>query len=382
MSRKKGARITVPGEAIESRKAKKSDQFILWGANEPTFNPLSTEKEVEVEVGQAMNWYNAMTDEPKQREFLITYAEATFPKLAPYLKGADEHSCHADGILARCITRGAQVPDKWLERLKIKIVELARIGKESSKNTAAGPAEVKKKAPVDPMVSKCIGIVNGMLEDFGLSTKDKFPDNTMSDCVLKAGASNGQRLKVHENFSSYILELEEAMAGKDPDIIEAYSCYTKAALKKVSAWLTGLPSEDLVFAAAKKTPTPKRKQTTKYILRKFTCMEKDDDLKIHSIDPKSILGAEQLWFFNTKTRKLGVFYADSEKGLGINRKSISGYDEEKSVWKKIRKPENVVPGIVDLGKVQLRKVMDEINCVASPVSHRISNETILLRVIK
>jgi hypothetical protein len=54
----------------------------------------------------------------------------------------------------------------------------------------------------------------------------------------------------------------------------------------------------------------------------------------------------------------------------------------KSVMKKLRKPEQMLPEVLKGGKVFLRNVIDNIKAVESPLSGRINEDTILLRVMK
>jgi hypothetical protein len=58
------------------------------------------------------------------------------------------------------------------------------------------------------------------------------------------------------------------------------------------------------------------------------------------------------------------------------------YTESKSVQKKLRKPEQVVPEVINGGKVFLRNVIDNIRAVQSPLSGRINADTVLVRIIK
>jgi hypothetical protein len=98
--------------------------------------------------------------------------------------------------------------------------------------------------------------------------------------------------------------------------------------------------------------------------------------------PKDVVGAMQLWVYNTKTRKLGCYHADDAGGLSVKGSSLLNFTESKSVSKKLRKPEATLPEILRGGKVYLRNALDTIKAVASPLTGRINSDTILLRVVK
>jgi hypothetical protein len=109
--------------------------------------------------------------------------------------------------------------------------------------------------------------------------------------------------------------------------------------------------------------------------------KKDDvDNKLVSIDPVKIVGAEKLWFYNVKTRKLGVYVAADAAGLDVKGSAIQNYKYNESICKTLRKPKDVLSKVLDGGKIVLRKVMSQINSKESELNGRINKDTILLRV--
>jgi hypothetical protein len=387
MGRHKQERIEIPkeGEPV-SKKALNDSAVVAWGS-EPNFlplNPLLTadEKELETEIAlcRGINWYNAMTDEKNRKAFFIEYAEKNFPEEAKKLKhiSDDLFVCgvgHAYGIVARMIMRGWPIREKHVERLEELIKEYAKtvIAKEDK------PVVMKAR---DPKIIEYCGVINGQLDDFGFGSKKGFPDTCMANVVFKMGATNAQWLKVHDHFVSLILELKSFIDG-DAEIKDAYAGNTKANIKKIYDWLVGEPSEELVKAVKKTRKTRKKKQkTSAQILKLFTYMKYDKELNIHSIAPEDILKAEQLWVFNTKTRRLGVFYTSDENGLSVIRKSIDNYDEKTSYCKKIRKPKEFIPGVMAAGKVALRRILEDVHATKTILKSHISNDVLLLKVVK
>ena len=101
-----------------------------------------------------------------------------------------------------------------------------------------------------------------------------------------------------------------------------------------------------------------------------------------SINPVDIIGAQELWAYNTKTRKLFRYIADSTLGpLNVKGTSIMGFDEVKSVGKTLRKPEDKLKEFAKASKVQLRKFLDDIKATPTVGNGRINADMILLRAI-
>ena len=112
----------------------------------------------------------------------------------------------------------------------------------------------------------------------------------------------------------------------------------------------------------------------------------DNTLKIQSVYPSEVVGAMELWAYNIKSKQLTVFRAKSNtKGLSVHRTSISEYDEATSVSKSVRanKVDSVLKDLQSVGKVALRKFMETVpGTEKDKVQHRMSDETLLIRVTK
>jgi hypothetical protein len=134
-----------------------------------------------------------------------------------------------------------------------------------------------------------------------------------------------------------------------------------------------------VKQATKKARTKKVPSKMK-LISKLKYAAENKELKIVSINPTDIIGATELWVYNSKTRKLGKYVAQEFKTLSIKGSSIENFDESKSVNKTIRKPEEKLKEFAKAGKVQLRKFLTEIKAVESRMNGRINADILLLKV--
>jgi hypothetical protein len=109
-------------------------------------------------------------------------------------------------------------------------------------------------------------------------------------------------------------------------------------------------------------------------------MKEEKTLKLVSINPVDIVGASSLWVYNTKTRKMGVYRADSLTGpLGVKGTTITGFDTGKSVSKTLRRPEDQIKEFSKAGKVVLRTYLDNIKATETKLTGRINEDVILLK---
>lgn len=143
-----------------------------------------------------------------------------------------------------------------------------------------------------------------------------------------------------------------------------------------------------VSKAKRKPRTAKPKSSDKLVARLKYC-KVDDKNSIASINPREIIGATELWVFNSKTRKIGKYVAKNidpsglsrgSSGLSVKGTTIIGFDEELSIQKTLRKPELQIKEFKSTGKIGLRKFLGTIRSSESKLTGRINQDTVLLRV--
>jgi hypothetical protein len=179
-------------------------------------------------------------------------------------------------------------------------------------------------------------------------------------------------------------ELVEAAQGKCEQLKEGYSHLSKANLKKITLFYSEILSAcDMLAQEAKinRAPRKTKAKPVEKIIGKLKFLKQDDKLKLVSINPADIIGAKELWIFNTKTRKLGKYVATEFAELTVKGTSITNFDEIKSIQKTLRKPEEQLKEFKAAGKVQLRKFLEDIKAVDIKLNGRINEDTILLKVV-
>ena len=72
----------------------------------------------------------------------------------------------------------------------------------------------------------------------------------------------------------------------------------------------------------------------------------------------------------------------SATGLSVKGTTIVGFDDKSSITKKLRKPEDVLPFILNGGKAAIKKTMENVKCMAKSANGRLNSDTIILRTIK
>jgi hypothetical protein len=190
--------------------------------------------------------------------------------------------------------------------------------------------------------------------------------------------------KIQAVFERRYAEIVEAKTTDDEDLKEAYSYMKSADYKRYDAFYTklfdGIAQYGQVKKATKKASVRKPPQKEK-LVAKLKYQKNDTTNKLVSVSPVDIIGAQELWVYNTKTRKLGKYVAEEMGGaLGVKGTAITGFNESKSVQKTLRKPELQLKDFLSAGKIELRKFMDNIKATDIKLNGRINVDTILLKV--
>lgn len=204
------------------------------------------------------------------------------------------------------------------------------------------------------------------------------------DYLVSNTVPQSQIKKFEDLFTARKTELGEAVGRADEQIIESYKHYKAADYRRHHAFiqniLDALDQYRLVKKATKKARV-KRAPNKEKIVSKLKFLKEEKTLKLVSINPVDIIGAQELWCYNTKTRKLYKYVADSVTGpLGIKGTSLTGYNETVSIGKTLRKPEEKLKEFAKAGKIQLRKFLEDIKATETLGNGRLNSDTVLLRV--
>jgi hypothetical protein len=221
------------------------------------------------------------------------------------------------------------------------------------------------------------------LDDFSTNPDAFDPKAIKVLNLLKAKEAKAAHARIIKGFYTRSYEeLQEAQLGECEQLKEAYGHLSKPQLKKLIAFYHEIISAcDMLGQEAKvnRKPRAKKAQPKEKIVAKLKYAKTNEQLKLVSINPAEIIGAKELWVYNTKSRKLGKYMASEYLELGVKGTSITGFNENLSVQKTLRKPEEQLKEFKAAGKVQLRKFLDDIRAVDIKLNGRINEDIILLR---
>jgi uncharacterized protein (DUF433 family) len=270
--------------------------------------------------------------------------------------------------------------------------EIAKIIKQGADD--AEPEEILEEKPQGPVVSiqdrlreaaaRMTEEIEEALESFNKDPEEFDPKAFKVLNLLKGKQAKAAHARIIRSFyQSGFAEVSEALEGKCEQLKEGYSHLSKKQIRKLVDFYSEIVTAcDMLAQEARinKKPRTKKAVPAEKIVAKMKYAKTHEPLKLVSINPTDILGAKELWIFNIKTRKLGKYVAAEYQELGVKGTSITGFNENISVQKTLRKPEEQLKEFKASGKVQLRKFLEDIKAVDIKLNGRINEDTILLKV--
>lgn len=354
----------------------KSETYLVnlkYMGSEPEYNG-ALEK---IDYIKAFNWYNVMIEEDEAREYVYDFfKKSDRASLISKLKRVPFSKFRNSSMwLLRIATRGGKVDPELLNKAIQDIVNTSQYATEpTSEIPIVNKTSIQDR--IKDKISEVIGDIEGIIDDgdFDINFYDWLKARQIPAMYVS---------KIISFYAPVLEELVLAYKGKDEQLVEAYKHLKKKELEKRIKFFHALISDAEKYGdSTKKLRAPRKKKTVsaEKKLKHMKIQAESKEYKVASVNPERIIGAQEVWTFNTKYKTLTVFRAQSHSGLDVNRSSIINYDEKTSITKRIgRKTEYYVDRVLNGGKVVLKKLMDEIK-TESPLQMRMNENTILLKV--
>lgn len=254
---------------------------------------------------------------------------------------------------------------------------------ESDEKVAAKPTKTIQDRLKDNVNNAC-GELEGWVDDF-IRAPAKFDVSNYNpyDTLKLAGLKPAHSSHVKTIYEKEMGEIEMAISGKESDIKEAYSHYTKPQLKKLlKLYESFIMAAERIKDEKKATRAVRKKPiSTDKLVSKLKYSKGNSELGLASIAPVSIIGASALWIYNSKTRKIGCYVAiDGGPGLGIKGSTIVGFSESKSIEKTIRKPNEFMKQFKKTTPKRRLKLFDEVKTIDTKLNGRVNDNHVLVAV--
>ena len=232
---------------------------------------------------------------------------------------------------------------------------------------------------IQNQVENYVSALEAQVDDF-INNDYKLKYDVYNDLISR-GCKSVHARKMRPLYRDCYNDLVDVYNKEDDFNQEAYSHLKPNHQKKLMDFY-GLIVDDLdrviKNATAQRKPRKQKTHSAERLVGKLKYQEEFKKLKLVSINPEKIIGATELWVFNTKYNRLGVYRAvNSVRGFSVKGCTIQHFDETESVQKTARKPKEALNV---LNKRSLKAMFKTMKTKEQPLTGRINAQTILLGV--
>lgn len=228
-----------------------------------------------------------------------------------------------------------------------------------------------------------LGEIEAMVDNF---TENGVEKHELFSYLKKMNVAQVHARKIADYYRPFVLEMEELMHDNaDKQLKEGFSHLKKKDIIVYRNFYQSLIDDANAQVHVKRATRKSRKRkapSKEKIVARVNYLKESTELKVSSIQPIEILGSQQLWVFNTKTRKLIQYVASDQSGLFIKGTTIMNYNMKKSTQKTIRKPKQAIKDVINAGKVKLRRILGKVHAKETTPKGRLNKYSLILKSVK
>ena len=299
--------------------------------------------------------------------------------------------------LCKMHMNGAVFTSKRMQWITDTINRNIEIGK---KNLAAKAIEDKananivKKTPADitrEKTSDFIAAIDDILDMFNTKTYVDWDNYSVYNELKIANLATSAAKSIIDYYTPLKEELEELLTLPTPSkrddmqeqLAEGYANLTKKQQKAFLAIINQVIEDAEKYQGAKKAarkPRIAKPKSASQQTSKMKYLKESNEYKVVSLEPSAIVGANEIYLFNAKTRRVTYLVTNSPRGFEVKGSTITQIDLEKSGVKTLRKPEQFLTDMTKTTKARAVKIYNSLTTKAAAVNGRVNDQTIILKV--
>jgi hypothetical protein len=356
------------------------------------------EAEFDHNMRQSLRYYNYFYSSKELKKYLVDWLKQTAGvahkldavTITRFAKSTDGYTPLTAPALIKAHTQGMPLLERHIKYIVGVVHRTLELDDADERTVEVDPKEKAAKIEVKaPTIQDRMNAIAEKHELHFLELEDslyegKTVDPKAYDYLIGKNVPQAMLGKIVAIFELHYAEFQEAKTTKDEDLKDAYAYMKTADWKRYDAFYTalfdGFTQYGQVKKATKKAAVRKPPAKEK-LVAKLKYLKTETTLKLVSVNPVDIIGAQVLWVYNAKTRKLGKYVAEELGGaLNVKGTTITGYSEAKSTQKTVRKPEVQLKEFMSANKVELRKFLENIKTTEVKLTGRINEDTVLLKI--
>lgn len=356
--------------------------------DEPLWKVQPTEERFTI-LTRAFNWYNYFYGKKEAKDFICNYLDAhDRGKEAKQIRTMPDGQINlTTGWLCRMSLMGLQLDEH--EQIKLDNLLARHLEtKQEAKEKAAVVAEVENKPNIQDRlrekVSECAGELDGIFDEF-ITSGAKLNADYKPVALMRSMNIAPQMIGVIKDiWTRKLSEFEDAVTGRDADLVKAYDFLTKNQLKQCVKFCELVLADCGSYVQIKKVERKPRKVkpvSPEKKAAKFKIQATFPELKLVSLPAAQLVDKSEAWLYDTKKRKLIHLVADEyAKTFTVKNNTLIGFSTTETLQKTLRKPAEQLKLITGAGKPAARKAFKDIKATEVAWNGRGTENLIVLKV--
>jgi len=354
---------------------------------EPAWRNQPTEGRISA-LSTAFGWYNYFYGKKEAKDFVVAYLDYhDKAKQARQVRTLPDSQMRlTTGWLCRMSMMGLQLSDHEQIQLDNLIAELVAIKQEIQAEAQVSddePARPNIQDRLREKVSECSAELEAMFDEF-MTAGAKMSADFKPIMLIRGMNVAPQMISViSHHWKGRLEEFEQAIEGKDSQLVEAYNFLTRIQLRNCVKFCEAVINDCGAYVQIKKVERKPRKVKAvppEKRAAKFKTQAEFAELKLKSLPAASLVDKAEAWLYDTKKRKLIHLVADSHtQAFTVKNNSIIGFSTVDTQQKTLRKPGDVVKAIQAAGKPAARKLFKDIKATETAWNGRGTENLIILK---
>lgn len=334
-------------------------------------------------LARALQWHHMMLESSDARLALTEFLnECGMDQYANNIaKIVDSDLPLTECWLARIHLDQMTLPQQYIDRIISVTIEIV------DRAVSVTTDSIEKKTVLQALSDR----INDLITEIEQMLDKQSSVSQIIDMISSKSTPEKYIKKIIEYYAPVVAELTAAVKKTDQQIIEGYRLLSVEQLNQRLEYfvdlITQLENYSNVPQSARKTAKVQKVRATRTIsplkkVAKLKYLRQCETSGISSISPVKIIGASELWLFNTKMSVLTRIVAAKNRTLDIRGQSVINFDPSASISKRVgRIGTSIIDRVRDVGKVELRKILDQINTSAVATNGKINNNMLIVRVV-
>ena len=343
----------------------------------------------ERKVAECLRYYGYFYDYKDASRWALSWVKKHMSKKdATHFAAAEDWRVSPTlGALCKMMSNGAVFDEKRMEWIHIKIDGVIAAGKSKKEDTNVVVANFVRRSIQDILKEKTsdfIAEIELVIDNYYNGVYTDIDNYSVYNELKKTDAAYNTAKAVADYYTPLKAELTELITQKTPDLIEAYEKMPLKQRKEYLKLVTLIIDDAEKYMASKKAvrkTRAKKPVSASQQVSKVSYLKDSAEFKLTSIDPASVVGASEVYLFNSKYRTLIRLVSSARDGFTIKGTTIQNIDIEASGKKKLRKPEDFFTQAGNT-RPKMSKAYLDIKTKPSEANGRINCETLIYKAFK